>query len=131
MRFVLAFGFLQFWADPDYYQAVLMFYVIFLARSIKYRTIKNYLSGLKVFFLRHDLPDPYTIGGFRLEQVLAGIKRTFGDTQNPKRPVTPRILLQFYYILDLHTIEPPLINLVIFAAMLIAFFAFLRKGNVT
>ena len=131
VRFILAFGLLQLWADPAHYQSTLLFFVVFLARSVKYRTCKQYLSGLRHFFLMHNLPEPYIIGGFRLEQVLAGIKRTFGDEQNPKRPITPRILMQFYYLLSLHILSPPIEHLVLFAAMLVAFFAFLRKGNVT
>ena len=129
-RFVLAFGLLLYWADAMHTQYVICYYVVYLSRSCSYRTIKTYLSGLTYLYKMYGLPHPLHTAGFHLQRLLAGVKRAKGDDRNPKRPITPRILLAMYYLLHLHTANPDPDDVVLYAAMLVAFFGFFRKGNV-
>lgn len=70
--------------------------------------------------LEHGYTDP-TKDNFRLATTLRGIPCIKGLTVSQKEPVTPKMLLDFKYHLDL---DNPL-----HAVCLVAFFGLLRKGN--
>ena len=61
----------------------------------------------------------------RLPQLLRGIKRTHSQERRPRLPITPALLLTFRRHLNLLTWD----HLVLWTAMLIAFFAFLRSAE--
>lgn len=73
-----------------------------------------------------NLPNPLD-NRFNLERLLRGIRRVKGDGGRRKFAVTPAMLSEFL----LHFDFSKTIELAIYAAMLVAFFAFFRKGNVT
>lgn len=101
-------------------------YVSKLADTCSYRTIKNYLNGVRILHLEAGLANPLP-AMFNLERTLRGIKRAKGDiTPNRKLAVTPDILARIIRRLDLFTPS----NMAFTAAMLVAFFGFFRKANV-
>ena len=82
-------------ADP---QTVARF-LVYLARSVKYVTVNNYLSAI---IRLHDYYNHATNfrNYFLIKLVLRGIKRQLGDTSNQKIPLTPRKLLSIHSHLD-------------------------------
>jgi hypothetical protein len=122
IRFLLAFGLFNFLFQPS--EWVVCWMAAFFARSVAYKTVVNYLKGYK-YFLK--------ISGFELAvwhkwvllpRVLQGIRRVKGDKSNPKQPITPEILLAIIRILPAGQKF-----LAVWVAMLIGFFAFLRKSH--
>lgn len=110
--------------DPE--EMTVCLYVTQLASTCSYRTIKQYLNGIRVMHLEAGLTNPLP-SFFNLERTLRGIKRVKGDVQpNRKLAVTPDILAKIIRRLDLFSPT----NLAFVAAMLVAFFGFLRKANV-
>lgn len=110
--------------QPD--EITVCLYVTKLAETCAYRTIKQYLNGVRVLHLEAGLANPLP-AMFNLERTLRGIKRSKGDvTPNRKLAVTPDILTRILRRLDLF--NPA--NMAFSAAMLVAFFGFFRKANV-
>ena len=107
-------------------EMVLCRYVAHLALTCAYKTIKNYLLGVRIVHKELNLPNPVE-NKFNLDRCLRGIRRVKGDAGTRKFAVTPAILARFYPLMDFSQS----VELAIFAAMLVAFFGFFRKGNVT
>ena len=132
VRWLVVCGLLAAFADPMYIPFVMCNYVHFLARTVSYRAIKGpYLSAVVRLYLLLGLVHPVEQGGFILQQTLAGVKRVLGDFQNPKRPITPAILVGFFEVLRIGTAGVLPTAAVIWFAMLYAFYGFFRKANVT
>ena len=131
VRFLIAFQLMTIWADDMYIARVVCWYAVFLSRSCSYRTIKTYFSGLAHFFAMHGLPNPTVLGGFYLQRLMQGIKRVKGDDVLPKRPITPAMLIEFHRLLRISAVDCSPACIALYCAMLIAFFGFFRKGNVT
>jgi hypothetical protein len=110
--------------QPD--ELTVCLYVTKLAETCSYRTIKNYLNGIRILHLEAGLMNPLP-AMFNLERTLRGIKRVKGDVPpNRKLAVTPDILSRIIRRLDLFS---PC-AMAFAAAMLVAFFGFFRKANV-
>lgn len=110
--------------QPD--EVTVCLYVTRLAETCAYRTIKSYLTGVRLLHLEAGLPNPLP-SFFNLDRTLRGIKRVKGDTNpNRKLAVTPDILARVIRRLDLFS---PF-NSAFVAAMLVAFFGFFRKANI-
>lgn len=123
-RFLICFGLAPFLLAPT--QPIILLYVAFLARTCTYRTVKNYLQGLRDFFLSHLGHNPLQ-HMVQLQWALQGLRRLKGDLQHRKRPITPAMLLSFFQVLQFDSSY----SVAVFTAMLFAFFAFMRKSNVT
>ena len=132
VRWLLVCGLLSAFAVPEYVPFVMCNYVHFLARTVSYRAIKGpYLSAVVRLYLLLGLAHPVHTGGFVLQQTLAGVRRVLGDATNPKRPITPSLLLGFHAILGIGRAVVLPASAVIWFACLFAFFGFFRKANVT
>ena len=132
VRWLVVCGLLCSFADPVYVPFVMVNYVHFLARTVSYRAIKGpYLSAVVRLYLLLGLAHPVETGGFVLQQTLAGVRRVLGDATNPKRPITPALLLAFYHILGIGGAVVLPVSAVVWFAMLYAFYGFFRKANVT
>ena len=105
---------------------VLCRYVSYLALTCAYKTIENYLQGVRIVHRELNLPNPLE-NKFNLERCLRGIRRVKGDSVSRKFAVTPAMLARFAPLMDFSKSA----ELAIFGAMLVAFFGFFRKGNVT
>eukprot|EP00775_Hariotina_reticulata_P005934 gene5934-biopygen7741 len=122
VRFLLVFGLLSFVVAPT--EQVLCLYVAFLARSVSFGGVKNYMQGLQRFLLDRGW-DGHFSKFWGLQQALSGLRR-LAKPVTRKLPVTPYVLLAVLRCLDLSSSW----EVMVFTAMLVAFGAFLRKANV-
>ena len=78
------------------------FYAAFLARSLKYTSVKQYISTIGLLHKEFGLTNPLTDNYF-LSSLLNGIRRVKGDSVDQKLPITLDLLFVFsnYSILDL------------------------------
>ena len=100
-------------------------YVAFLARNIKYNSVRQYLSVIRLLHLEFGLSNPM-LDNWLLQSVLKGIRKVKGSTVTPKLPITPDLLLQFHSLLDPSSSS----DLAFWAACLLMFFGLFRKSNV-
>ena len=100
-----------------------------MARSVQYTTIKNYLSAVKNYHSNHgyDLHLPNFLG---LRLSLRGIKRSQGHQSKVRRPITLLLLNFFYHLLNVQRTDNR-DSLMLWEAMTLAFFGFLRIGELT
>ena len=96
---------------------------------VKYSTIKNYLSAIKYYHSSHGYA--LNLSAFlRLQLILRGINHFQGVTSKARRPITLPILNLFYHLLNVkYTTNED--SLMVWAAMTLAFFGFLRIGELT
>jgi hypothetical protein len=98
-----------------------------MARSLKYKTITNYISmGVRIFHIKHNLPY-IGIETHRIKAALAGVRRIKGDETSHKLPITVEMLEKIAERLDPG--QPN--DQCYWACCTIAFFCLLRKGNLT
>ena len=100
-------------------------YAAFLARKLKYTSIKQYFNIIRLLHSEWGLPNPCQ-DNFHLKATLQGIRRHLGDTVIRKCPITPDLLLE---ILDKLNVRTPK-GASIWAACLLMFFGLLRRSNV-
>jgi len=104
-------------------------YVAYLAKSVKHSTIKGYLAAVHHFHIRHGYQ--LNLRKFlRLHLVCRGIKRSQGSTIRTRLSITVPHLKFFYSLLAIrYTANYD--SLMIWAAMTLAFFGFMRLGELT
>ena len=100
-----------------------------MARSVQYTTIKNYLFAVKNYHSSHGFGIPLS-NFLRLRLILRGIKRSQRQQSKVRRPITLQLFNLFYYLVNVqHTDNRN--SLMLWAAMTLAFFGFLRLGELT
>lgn len=108
-------------APPEY---ILVLYCTFLARSVQYRTVKHYLKGMMAWYKVRGRP--IVLGEMiQLHHVLLGMRREQSAEVQKKRPILPWMLDRWVFMLDPLDPEQGAIAM----AMLLAFFALLRKSS--
>ena len=102
---------------------------VHMGRSVQHSTIKNYLSAIKHYHSSHGYA--LDLSAFlRLQLILRGIKRSQGVNSKIRRPITLHILNLFYHLLNVKfTTNKD--SIMVWAAMTLAFFGFLRIGELT
>ena len=112
-------------------ESILCQFIGYLGRQhLKYQTIKCYLSGIRYFQIQQSYQDPSLHNLPRLHYVLCGIKSEQAKENRQSRqrlPVTPSILLQIRQLLLLN--PTAFNNIMLWAAFLVCFFGFLRRGR--
>lgn len=104
-------------------------YVAYLAKSVKHSTIKGYLAAIRHFHIRHGYQ--LNLRKFlRLHLVCRGIKRSQGSSIRTRLPITVSHLKFFYSLLAIRYTSN-YDSLMIWAAMTLAFFGFMRLGELT
>jgi hypothetical protein len=98
-------------------------YIAYLAGRLAFRSIRNYLSVVRILHLEAGHPNP--IHSYYASSIIKGAKRVLGDRSSPKLPITPPILLAILANLDIHSPR----DITFWAACLVAFFSFFRKSN--
>ena len=101
-----------------------MLFATYLTHTHKPQSIKFYLSALRMLHLEYNLPDP-TADTLNLRRLMRGIKRVHGTSSDSRLPITPSLLRSFASLLNLSFPD----HLTFWAAILLAFFAFLRSGE--
>lgn len=107
----------------------LCYFVVFLARTVKHSTIKNYLAGVKHLHLKYGVPLELEKCQ-QLQYILRGIKRSQGISTKPRLPITIQHLNLFKEFLQPDT-TINCDNKMIWSAICIAFFGFLRISEFT
>ncbi|CAB4014711.1 uncharacterized protein LOC110254160 [Paramuricea clavata] len=101
----------------------------YLAKTIKHTSIKNYLAAVRHFHIRNGFPlDCQKMS--RLQLVLRGIKRSQGDEQRVRLPITIHHLKLFHMMLAI-PVTTHFDSIMVWAAITLAFFCFLRLGELT
>ncbi len=105
-------------------EETLMLFATYLTYRLQPRSIKVYLYAVRNLHIENGLPNPLA-NCLQLQRLLRGIKRTYSSGSNHRLPITPAILRSFSSYLNLiyHN------HLMIWAAMLLAFFGFLRSSE--
>ena len=102
----------------------LLLFVSYLSTRVRPNTIKVYLSSVRNLHIQHGFPSPVE-HSVLLSRLLRGIKRTYGINQRPRLPITPTLLTSFKQHLNTLWWD----HLILWVAMLVAFFAFLRSSE--
>lgn len=104
-------------------------YAAYLARSIKHSSIKSYLAAVRHLHIRNGY-DLDLSKCFRVQLVCRGIKRAQGTSTRVRLPITIEHLRFFFNLLAIpHTSN--IDSIMLWAAMTLAFFGFLRLGELT
>ena len=103
----------------------LLRYAAFLARSLKYTSVRQYMNIVRILHLEWDLENPLK-DNFSLSCVLKGIRRDLGDAPARKLPITPELLLKILCQLDMDS----LFDCCVWAACLLMFFGMFRRSNI-
>lgn len=105
--------------------ATLARYVAYLARRLKFSSVRQYLNVVRLIHLEAGLPNP--VGdNFHLNLTLRGIKRELATPPSRKLPITPPLLLHLGAGINVRTKK----GASVWAAALIMFFSLLRRSNV-
>ena len=110
-------------------EELLMKFVAYLAQSIKHSSIKCYLAAVRHLHIRMGYKLDLT-KFVRLQLVCRGVKRSQGDHPRVRLPITIHHLHLFYALLAVPYTQH-FDSLMVWAAMTLAFFGFLRLGELT
>ena len=99
-------------------------YAAFLARSLKFNSIKSYLNTIGVLHKEFGLHDPIS-DNWHIKSLLTGIKRVKGSTIKQKLPVTVDILKKINGLLNCNIS----FDASFWAVCLVAFFGLFRKSH--
>ena len=105
-------------------EETLMLFASFLSLNLKPASIKTYLFAVRNLHVEQGLPNPLE-GCLQLQRLLRGIKRVYGASQDNRMPITPILLRSFKTHLNTTYKD----HKMIWAAMLLAFFGFLRSSE--
>ena len=110
-------------------EALLTEFVAYLAKNIKHSSIKIYLAAVRHFHIRQGFRLNFQKTS-RLQLVLRGIKRSQGGEIQIRLPITIHHMKLFHLLLSIPSTEN-YNSIMISAAMTLAFFGFLRLGELT
>ena len=105
-------------------EETLMLFVSHLSLKVSPPTIKVYLAAVRNLHMEAGFPEVFD-NLTLLPRLVRGIKRVFTKERRPRLPITPQILVQFNQHLNLHWRD----HSILWSAMIIAFFAFLRSSE--
>ena len=104
----------------------LCLFATFLASSLKYASIKVYLSAVRALHVECGFPNPLD-NCLRLQRVIRGIKRVQGVSIAARLPVTRDIMMLIHNSLDLQQFD----HIMFWAACTLTYLGFLRSSEFT
>ena len=78
----------------------LLLYAVFLSRTLKPDSVRQYLNIVRFIHLESVLPNPLECN-YALRMLLHGIQKRKGQPPRQKLPITPSILIEIVTKLDL------------------------------
>ena len=99
-------------------------YAAFLARTLKFSTIKQYLGIIGLMHKELGLPNPL-LGNWHVSSLLTGVKRVLGNAPQQKLPITFDVLRKLHNVLNLSCS----VDASFWAICLVAFFGMFRKSH--
>jgi hypothetical protein len=124
LRFCLLYGLADMCFAPC--ERAVIWYAVWLSRSCNPRVVCTYLSGLRYHLLATGLVSSDTWASWaHLPRVLKGMKRLCGTPVVRKLAITPHMLACMVAV-----VPPGAEGLCMWCAMLLCFYAFLRKSHV-
>lgn len=100
-------------------------YIAYLARSLEYTTINNYVASVASYHHYNDFETP-NMNHYSIKQALAGVMRSRRELPNQRNAVTLELLAA---IKDELIVIPDPVRETFWAACLVAFFSLLRSSN--
>ena len=104
----------------------LPYYCTFLARSCSGDTIKTYMQGIRQLYLEHSLPNPLE-ANFAVKCIIKARQRSQPGGSHRKLPITVDMLKVIIAASDVYSS----FDTACICAAIVAFFAFLRKANIS
>ena len=100
-------------------------YVAYLAKRLKFSSLRQYLNIVNIMHKECGLPNP-TVDNYPLQLTLRGARRMLGDTVCRKEPITPELLFRLLQGLNVNNPR----HAGVWAMSLLMFFGLLRRSNV-
>ena len=107
-------------------EEILIYFAVHLAKTAKVGTIKTYLAAVRNLNTKNGAKLELNLF-IKLQYVIRGIKRIQGVHKRPRLPITLHHLKLFKFCLPPSSVN----NIMLWAAMSVAFFGFLRIGEIT
>ena len=98
-------------------------YIAHLSEQLKFKSVKQYLNGVRLLHEEAGFPSP--LSSYYIKSVMKGVNRFLGEEVSSKLPITVEILLSIFDKLDFSSS----FDVCFWAICLVAFFSFLRKSN--
>lgn len=107
-------------------ERTLCLFASYLAQSLRYPSIKVYMSAIRSLHIEQGYQDP-TANCLQLQRLVRGIKRTQGHSARLRLPITAPLLQTILSSLNLTTYD----DTMLWAACTMAYFGFLRASEFT
>ena len=107
----------------------LEYFCVHVSQHVSYKTLKVYLSGIRLAHIEQGLADPTESASLHL--VCRGIRRQQGDNRRTRLPITINLLRVLKEQLRTSTCYTVMEQRMLWAAFTVAFYGFLRVSKLT